>query len=184
MDKKQLNATPTNSQDYQLLEETKKLRTAKSTLYVSKKDRWEDASSTAYIFSLFGIIGDILTLLSLLGIVSLPFASSLLSQIFMLILFTVFLIIGINSWRKATILKSEIGEEEDTTEQVNSWLETQIPKNVLDEISDSSVSEEIDYFNKLNYLKEQLQHQFPNIDIDYLDALADAYLTKLLDTIE
>ena len=49
-------------QDYQLLEETKKLRTAKSTLYVSKKDRWEDASSTAYIFSLFGIIGDILEL--------------------------------------------------------------------------------------------------------------------------
>ena len=64
-------------QDYQLLEETKKLRTAKSTLYVSKKDRWEDASSTAYIFSLFGIIGDILTILSLLGIISLPFASSL-----------------------------------------------------------------------------------------------------------
>lgn len=168
-------------QDYQLLEETKKLRTAKSTLYVSKKDRWEDASSTAYIFSLFGIIGDILTILSLLGIISLPFASSLLSQIFMLILFTVFLIIGINSWRKATILKSEIGEEEDTTEQVNSWLETQIPKNVLDEVSDSSVSEEIDYFNKLNYLKEQLQQQFPDVDIDYLDALADAYLTKLLD---
>ena len=37
--------------NYELLEETKKLRTAKSTLYVPKKDRYEDSKSTAIISS-------------------------------------------------------------------------------------------------------------------------------------
>ena len=104
MNKKQTGTTSSNEQDYQLLEETKKLRTAKSTLYVSKKNRWEDASSTAYIFVLFGCIGDIIIVLSMLGILSLPIASTRFNQIIMLLLFTVFLMIGISSWKKAIIV--------------------------------------------------------------------------------
>ena len=182
MNKKQTGTTSSNEQDYQLLEETKKLRTAKSTLYVSKKNRWEDASSTAYIFVLFGCIGDIIIVLSMLGILSLPIASTRFNQIIMLLLFTVFLMIGISSWKKAIILKSKIGEEEDTTKQINAWLEENMTKTTLDTISDTSVPEEIDYLNKLNYLKENLQQQFPDADIDYLDALADTYLTNMLDS--
>lgn len=118
----------------------------------------------------------------MLGILSLPIASTRFNQIIMLLLFTVFLMIGISSWKKAIILKSQIGEEEDTTKQINAWLEENMTKTTLDTISDTSVPEEIDYLNKLNYLKENLQQQFPDADIDYLDALADTYLTNMLDS--
>lgn len=168
--------------NYELLEETKKLRTAKSTLYVPKKDRYEDSKSTAIIFCIFGVLGDAVAILSALGILHLPIANNIVSQIAMIALFTFFLGIGISSAFKAEKLKSELGEEEDDTNTINSWLEQHITKEMLDEICDKSQAEEINYLHKLEYIKEQLTTEFPDADDEYLDLLTDQFLTKQYDT--
>lgn len=169
-------------EEYQLLEETKKLRTAKSTLYVPKKDKYEDFESSAVIFCLFGIIGDILVLLSALDILNIPFFSVVSSQITMSILFTVFLIIGISSWFKAKKIKSEIGEEENITNQINSWMEEHITKEILASVEDSSIPDEINILNKLNYIHDMVSEQFSDADADYLDLLIDNFYNKLYES--
>lgn len=167
--------------NYELLEETKKLRTAKSTLYVPKKDRYEDANSTAIIFCIFGVLGDIVAILSALDILHLPIANNIVSQIAMIALFTFFLWIGISSAIKAKKLKSELGEEEDDTNTINAWLEEHITKEMLNEICDQSQAEEINYLHKLEYVKEQLTTEFPDADDEYLDLLCDQFVSKHYD---
>lgn len=166
-------------EEYQLLEETKKLRTGKSTLYVPKKDKYEDFESSAVIFTAFGIIGDILVVLTALNIVNIPFFKGISSQIIMTIMFTVFLIIGISSWVKAKKIKSEIGAEEDTTNQINAWMKEHITKALLASVESASVAEEINILNKLNYMHELVSEQFPDADTDYLDLLIDNFYNDL-----
>lgn len=165
--------------DYELLEKTKKLRTAKSTLYIRKKDRYEDLGSSAVIFIGFGFMGDVLALLSMLGILSFPFASSLYSQIVMLILFTIFLIVGIVSWKKAKSIKAEIDDEENITVKITAWMMEHITKETLDSIHDDSVSEEINVLNALNYIKEVTLEQFPDIEPDYIELLAEDHYNSI-----
>lgn len=167
--------------NYELLEETKKLRTAKSSLYVPKKDRYEDANSTAIIFCVFGVLGDVVAILSALGILHLPIANNIVSQIAMIALFTFFLWIGISSALKAKKLKSELGEEEDDTNTINSWLEEHISPKMLNEICDQSQADEINYLHKLEYVKEQLTTEFPDADDEYLDLLTDQFVSRQYD---
>ncbi|MCI8408258.1 MAG: hypothetical protein HFJ09_03165 [Lachnospiraceae bacterium] len=166
-------------ENYQLLEETKKLRTGKSTLYVPKKNRYEDLESTAVIFSVFGIIGDVLVVLTALEIINIPFFRGLSSQISMAILFTIFLFIGIHSWFKAKTLKPQISAEEDTTSQINTWMKEQITKEILSTVEDSSSPEEINILNKLSYMHELVSKQFPDADSDYLDLLIENFYNDL-----
>lgn len=166
-------------EDYQLLEETKKLRTGKSTLYVPKKNKYEDLESTAVIFSIFGIIGDALVALTALEIVDIPFFRGLSSQISMTILFTIFLIIGIHSWLKAKTLKPQISAEEDTTSQINAWMKEHITKEILSSMEDSSSPEEINILNKLSYMHDLVSKQFPDANSDYLDMLIDNFYNDL-----
>lgn len=176
---KESNSNTTKEwEDYQLLEETKKLRTAKSTLYVPKKDRYEDFESSAVIFIGFGIIGDVLVLLTALGI-NIPFFRGLSSQISMAIVFTIFLIIGIHSWLKAKKLKLQISAEEDTTNQINTWMKEHITKELLASAEDSSSPEEVNILNKLGYMHDLVSEQFPDADSDYLDMLIDNFYNDL-----
>lgn len=170
-----------NWKDYELLEETKKLRTAKSTLYVPKKDRYEDANSSAFIFTLFGVVGDVVVILTMLGILNLPIANNIISQIAMIGLFTFFLFVGITSWKKAQSLKNELEDEENDTNAINTWLEEHLTLDALSSIKDPSQAEEINYLHQLDYIKEQLNEQFPNLNEEYLELLADNHLSKLYD---
>ena len=165
--------------DLELLEETKKLRTAKSTLYIKKKDRYEDLGSSAVIFISFGFVGDLLALLSWFDIINFPFASTSYSQIVMMILFTIFLIVGITSWKKAKKLKTEIDTEEDITTKINAWMIKHITKDTLDAIHDDEVSEEINVLNDLNYIKEVTLEEFPDIEPDYIELLAEEHYNNI-----
>jgi len=150
----------------------------KAPCMFQKKDRYEDANSTAIIFCIFGVLGDIVAILSALGILHLPIANNIVSQIAMIALFTFFLWIGISSALKAKKLKSELGEEEDDTNTINTWLEEHISQEMLDGICDQSQADEINYLHKLEYVKEQLTTEFPDADDEYLDLLTDQFVSK------
>lgn len=169
-------------EDYQLLEETKKLRNAKSTLYVSKKDKYEDYESSAVIFTFFGLIGDILVVLSFFNIINIPFFSGISSQIMMSVMFTAFFVIGIFSRIKAKKIKQEIGTEENSTEAINNWLQEECTKEILDALDDANIADEINILNKLNYMHELALNNYPNEDPDYLDMLIDKHYSNLYET--
>ena len=99
----------------------------------------------------------------------------------MIALFSFFLFVGITSWKKARFLKTELEDEENDTNAINTWLEENLTLDVLSALTDPAQAEEINYLHQLDYVKEQLNKQFSNLDEEYLDLLADNYLSKLYD---
>ena len=183
MDKKKNDLLSNQQQlnDYNLLEETKKLRTAKSTVFVSKKNQYEDAQSTAVVFSIFGIVGDLFALLGLLDIYTLPFMATTYSQCSMMLLFTIFLIIGIVSWRKSKRLKEMIGTEEENDQAISSWLKETYTLEDLSSLCDENVADEINFLNQLDFLKNEAKKQFHDCPEDQIEHIAEDFLNELLD---
>lgn len=168
-------------EDYKLLQETKNLRTAKSTVYVSKKTQYEDAGSSALVLGVMGGIGFLLALLSLLKIISIPFMSTTYSQVTMLILFTIFLVLGFHSWTKAKSVQSLISDEEAASDNISTWLKENVTSEKLEELEDSSVSSEINYLTKLDYLNQVVQQQFPSCNQEQIEFLVDEFLNSFFE---
>lgn len=168
-------------EDYKLLQETKNLRTAKSTLYVSKKTQYEDAGSSAIVLVVMGGIGFLLAILSLLHIISIPFMSTTYSQVTMLIMFTIFLALGVHSWIKAKKVQSLISDEEEASDNISTWLKENITLEKLDELEDSSVSSEINYLAKLDYLNQVAKQQFPTCSEEQIEFLVDEFLNSFFE---
>lgn len=162
---------------YEMQRELEKLRNAKSSVYVKKADRYEDVGSSAIIFLGFGAVGFIIVLLNVLHILNLPFFDIVndVSKFSLLIIFAVFFIIGIFSWRKAKQLKSQIGEEENITKKINQWMEKKFTKEFLEQHTDTALSSEINFLNQIGEMKQLLILAFPDVESDYLDMLIEEY---------
>ena len=72
-------------------------------------------------------------------------------------------------------------DEENDTNTINTWLEENLTLDALSALKDPSQAEEINYLHQLDYIKEQLNEQFSNLDEEYLELLADNHLSKLYD---
>ncbi len=162
---------------YEMQKELEKLRNAKSSVYVKKADRYEDVGSSAVVFLGFGAIGFLVVLLNILHILNLPFFDIInnVSKFSLLLIFAVFFIIGVFSWKKAKQLKSQIGEEENITEKINQWMEKKFTREFLEQHTDDSLSNEINFLNQIGEMKQLLILAFPDVESDYLDMLIEEY---------
>ena len=162
---------------YEMQSELEKLRNAKSSVYVKKADRYEDVGSSAIIFLGFGLVGFLVVLLNVLHILNLPFFDivSDVSKYSLLIIFAVFFVIGVFSWKKAKQLKSQISDEENITEKINQWMEKKFTKEFLEQHTDASLSNEINFLNQVGEMKQLLILAFPDVESNYLDMLIEEY---------
>lgn len=164
--------------DLELLEEANRLRTEPSHAYVKREEKYKDFQSAFVTFVGFGIAGLIFTLLNALGI--LHVFNSSFQYIVMVILFLIFIGIGISSKKRANVLKIEAKQEIDTTNAIKEWMNTHITKEKIEAVTDPSVSEEINYFNKTEKIKSLLQEAFGELDDSYLDALVEEFYNSFL----
>lgn len=162
---------------YEMQRELDKLRNAKSSVYVKKAERYEDVGSSAIIFLGFGSVGFLVVLLNVLHILNLPFFNivSDISKFSLLIVFAIFFVIGVFSWKKAKQLKSQIAEEENITEKINQWMEKKFTNEFLKAHTDDSLSSEINFLNQIGEMKQLLILAFPDVESDYLDMLIEEY---------
>jgi Zn-finger nucleic acid-binding protein len=144
-----------------------------SAIYVKKSDKYEDLKSTAATFLLFGICGLIFVALNLFGIIS--FLEGALPLIVMTLVFVIFIIIGITSYSSSKVIKGQISKEEDVTVQIKDWLTTNITNQVLDSINNDTEADEVNFFHKIEYMKEKLKEKFPSVSDSYLEQLIEEF---------
>ncbi len=155
--------------------EAAQLRNAASTVYVKKSDKFEDLHSTAVCFTVLGIAGLVFCVLNLAGIVKIYRNPVQLTA--MVIIFGIFLAIGISSYFRSKKVKEQISEEESLTGEINAWMEETLTKELLDKISDPSLSAEANFLQQSERIKEMIYEEFDiGKDSDsYLDMLIDEY---------
>jgi len=151
---------------------------AKSSIYYGKAAALENTRSSAYTFMLVGGIGIIVSVLLFLGIIPLPVND--LMPIVLIAMSAVFFIIGISNYRKISALEEEASRESSQTSGILQWFQTTYTADDIDSHCQLTDSEETNYFQRAEYIRELLLMEY-TLDDDYLDTLIDPIYSCLFD---
>lgn len=154
------------------------LRTETSTVYVKKRDKYNDLKFSGISFIIFGIIGAGLLIANMLEIINI---FNKFSSFIMTLVFVIFIGIGIASLIRAKKLKSIVSEEERMTNDVLDWMEEHITDEYIASLINDDLSEEDNYFQVHGTLCDKLSKQFPLLNKNYIEQLMDDRYNRYCD---
>lgn len=146
--------------------------------FVKKADQYQDYRFSALSCIIVGLAGIIFCILNIYGTLSI--VSALFSQIVMIAVFALFFIGGIALYIKSGSIKTQIDSETASINAITTWLNAHVTQETLNELKDENVSEEINYFNYVEAIKEKLLHEFPDINDTMAESLIDEHMNNLL----
>lgn len=149
-----------------------------SNTFVKKSDQYQEYLFSAYTCMLVGFAGIIFGILNIAGVFSV--ISVAFTQYILLGVFILFFIGGIAMYKKSRTIKAQIGIEDKMIASINEWLSDNINTDTLKSIKDPEVSDEINYFNYCEKVKERLLFSMPDVDPAMADSLVDEYINGLL----
>lgn len=149
------------------------VHSAEKSDYEKKSEQYENLKFSGITFVVFGILGGIYLLLTKLNII--PITYSLYIFCVISLLFAGFIIVGIQSFRKAQTIKTLIPEEETKITEIRTWMKNTISKDMAESWRDVSVSDSENDLILIAHIQELLKQQFPNEDTSFLDMIADEY---------
>lgn len=153
-------------------EETPSLPRSGNSTYMTKKEKSADYRSSGYTFLIFGVIGTIAMILHWAGVFR-YFAT--ISAVVMTIMFAGFILIGIDSFRRAKKASLESDEEETFTKNLTEWLDSNITFDDIKVADRDDLQPEINFLNEINELKQIITRQFGTLDPAFLDQFAEDY---------
>lgn len=168
----------TEAEEKEAAEEKEPIPTPAQT-YVKKEDKYKDYSSTAWTFLVVGIGGLIFLGLSVAGVVN--FFNNPVSRAAMGVIFAGCLLVSISSFKTAKKARGEIAEENRITEAVKDWMEQNIKESDMLSVQDDTVSEEVNFLNKINYIRNAVTEQFGALDEAFLDEVTEAFYNSHFD---
>lgn len=146
------------------------LRTDQSSVYVKKKDKYDDLLFSGLSFIIFSVIGGVVLLLNQIGVFSF---FNLYSTLVMSVVFVIFLGIGITSLVRARRTKALVTQEHELSDEVITWIEENITNDLINSYFDPEDSEENNYFTVHSRLCEIVSENFPFFPKEYIDELMD-----------
>jgi hypothetical protein len=152
----------------------------KSNTYIKKEEQYKDLISSAYSFGLIAILGIGLLAFNVLGIIQI--FNGALSYIVMGALFIAFLYVGITSYTKANKVKSQISEENQVTDTITKWLSENITATQLDSFVNPADTDEIQFMQKIDKMKELITATFGELDELYLDRMVEEYYNNTFES--
>lgn len=96
----------------------------------------------------------------------------------MLIVFAIFTAVGVSSYFRSKEVKGQISEEETLTDEINKWMEKTVTRELLDRLSDPSISAEANFLQQTEQIKEMIQKEFEIRKILILIRLLTSFLIR------
>lgn len=159
-----------------------------SPVYVKQEDKYKDVKSSGYVFLFVGMIGMVFMLLNVFGMVDFYLASNIkyLTYIVMFGMFILFIIIGFYSLNSSKKIKEEAKVENDLTNDIMEWFKKNFNGDDVDENADINISdisqEVIRYFKRTEAIKKIITQTYGELDVSYLDKIADDVYQELYDS--
>lgn len=161
---------------------------SKNNAFVSAATRYDDYRSSGIVFTFLGVIGIVFAVLNFMNVITL-FGSGFSAGV-LLVMFSVFLILGIVSFRKSGGLKEAMVKEKELTAKVKEWLQENVTEeslqepvttNTSDEVSEEEaenaiVSEELFYLDRLAQIRASVKEAFPEITDAHADHLIEEFI--------
>ena len=146
--------------------------------YVSRAEKSADYRSSGITFTVFGVLGIIVMALHWAGVFQ---YFSTVSAVVISVLFAAFLVIGIDSFRRAARAKEESVQEENFIRELTGWLEKNLTLENLSAADQAGASDEVNFFNRIAEFKEIITKQFGELDTGFLDQFTEEYYNNHFD---
>ena len=151
-------------------------------LYENNTDKYKDNLSSAITFFICGGIGIILMILNDVGIIKFitkDSSSFIFINIVLGVLFIGFIAIGIWSLKYSNKIKAKAEKEDQTAKDVFSWLDDNVTKEDIEDSYSENIQEEMKYFNRTAYVKEQLTVQFTELSDEEAENFSEQFIEKM-----
>ncbi|MBQ5806728.1 MAG: hypothetical protein IIW24_05685, partial [Lachnospiraceae bacterium] len=108
-------------------------RRASSGTFVDKGQKYEDMASSASAFLIVGVVTTAALILSITGLINLPFYGVMKLIIYGMLAFMAIgsFVVAVSSKKSAAVLKTEISSEKDQTKEIIEWfVESYTPDDI------------------------------------------------------
>ena len=137
--------------------------------HIPAKDRHADLRSSALTFLFVGGIGFLVITLALIGVITLPL--TLFSLAIMEVVFVIFIIIAVTSFKKAMSILDDISKESDLEARIQEWAKTNLSAAELSALPEEDTPEEMRYFIITEAIRKKLMLDFPELDDAYAESM-------------
>ena len=146
--------------------------------YIRNNEKASDYKSTGLLLTVFGGIGILFVLLTVIGIIPEYLGNPYLSYGVLFAVFALFFVMGIISIRNAGIFEKKAKSDHTLEKRILDFVGNELNSADVDAQADISDSDapEILYFKRTECLKKIISNKFVNIDPGFLDNLIDEEL--------
>jgi len=162
-----------------------KRRTSSGT-FVDKGQKYEDMASSASAFLIVGVVATAAIILSLTGIINLPFTGVMKIIVMGMLTFMAIgsFVVAVSSRKSAAILKTEISSEKDKTKEIIEWFVDSYTADDIDRrilFTESGLSPEEMSLRRFDWIQELLIIGTDLPDQAYVDMLCDEIYSRLFE---
>lgn len=153
--------------------------------YMNNEEKAEDSRTSAYALLGVGSLGFVIVILFFLGIIdmNMSITGKYMVTGVMGVLFVLFIIMGIVSLKNSRVLTKKAYKENNLTIEIKKWCITYMDMDSMDrELGLSDQTEELKYFQRIDYMKRMISRQFMNLDEAYLDRLIEEVYPEIFES--
>lgn len=151
-----------------------------SLVYSSSSERAEENRSSAFTLIGVGAVGLIVMILGMFGIIPLKLGNAYMFYGVMCAVFLLFIVTGVVSMKNAKIFAKKAETENSLKDSMQKWYQDNLKAEAIDNeiateegMNVDEVPVEILYFNRVQKIKDKLNHQFMNLDQAFLEHFID-----------
>lgn len=143
--------------------------------YRKSAEQAEENRSSAWILLIVGVLGLAAMILGIVGVIPFRMGNAYLFYGVMTFMFVLFIVSGIVSMKNAKIFDKKAESENTLRDEMLKWCKENLSAEAVDaELEqEEELPEEMLYFKRVQYIKDRLNHQFMNLEQEFLDSLID-----------
>lgn len=149
--------------------------------YQDNSQRAEESRSSGWILLIVGSLGLVMTILGVTEVLPFNLGNPYLFYGVMTSVFVLFIVAGAVSMKNSRIFARKAESENSLRGTLLNWCRENLHAEEIDsEVDAEGVDEEVLYFSRTAYIRERLNHQFINLDQDFLDRFVDDHVYEMI----
>lgn len=151
-------------------------------IYIDSKEKYNDTRSTAWTFTIVGIIGLVLLALIWLDILPIHFDSvnRILTTAVMGVLFLIFILVGIKSFLSLKNINEKGQKQDDKIDEIKKWFMDEYTDQMIVQFDDSVEENDQElYFQRYNFIFNTIRDYNIELPEDLIDHIAEELYSEI-----
>lgn len=152
-------------------------------LYVDQKNKYEETKSTAWSFTIVGLVGLIALILIYFDVIPLHLDKNNIIMMFliMLVLFIFFVIVGIRSFLSLDRISKSIDKQDTLNQEIKDWFISNHREELKDLFYDDS--EEILFLQRNEFIINTISEKYSSLSEEDCEHIAEEIYNEIFDEI-